>query len=78
MLRKSLLGLIEVSRSTKVALSVASYEVHDYEDSSYTELRLNKVVDVAKLARLTKGFEVNIYADSGQIIIRIHENYQQD
>lgn len=59
-----------------MAFNAPCYEVHDYEDGSYTEIRLNKLTSVEKLANLSKGFEVRIFAESGQIIIRVHENYQ--
>lgn len=75
MIRKSLIDLLEVSRSVKVAYNAISYEVYDYEDGSYTEFRLQKVHGVDKLAKLTKGFDVNIYTSDGFVIVRIYENY---
>lgn len=76
MIRNSLLDLIEVSSSIKVAFNASCYEVHYYEDGSYTEIRLNKITSVEKLANLSKGFEVGIFTESGQIIIRVYENNQ--
>lgn len=76
MIRQSLIDLIEVSRSVKVAYDAACYEVHDYDDGGYTEIRLQKIRDVEKLAKLTQGFDVKIYPSEGYIIVSIHENYK--
>lgn len=76
MIRKSLLDLIEVSRSVKTVVNTTCYEVHEFEDGSYVEIRLQKVASVEKLVNLTKGFNVSFHAEDNAIIIRIYENNQ--
>ena len=78
MLRDSLLALFEVSREIKVACYATCYEVHDYEDGSYVDLRLRKAVSVEKLASLTKGFDVSLHAENDEIVVRIQENYSKE
>lgn len=78
MLRKSLLDLLLVCRKIKVAYGAASYELNDYDDGSYADFRLIRIESVSKLAILTQGFEVSIFSDEGQTIVRIYENYQEE
>lgn len=78
MLRESLQALIEECRKIKVAYQVPSYELEDYDDGSIATFRFRKVDSVEKLASLTKGFDVRIYADNGLVILKIYENYLGD
>lgn len=60
----------------KAAYTAKSYELHDYEDGSFADFRLMEVDSIEELANLTKGHKVSIFADKGQAIVRIYENYQ--
>lgn len=76
MIRKTLIDLLEISRSVKEAFNAACYEVNDYNDGSFVEIRLQKIRNVDNLTKLTQGFDVNLYPSEGYIIVRIHENYK--
>lgn len=78
MLRESLQALIEECRKIKVAYQVPSYELEDYDDGSIATFRFRKVDSLSKLAILTQGFDVRIYADNDLIFLKIYENYQGD
>lgn len=76
MIRQSLQDLILACMRIKKAYTATSYELHDYDDGDYADFRLLKVNSIEELANLTKGHQVSIFADNGQTIVRIYENYQ--
>lgn len=78
MLRESLQALIMECRKIKVAYQVPCYELEDYDDGCIATFRLRKVDSVSKLAILTQGFDVRIYADNGLVILTVYENYNAD
>lgn len=75
-MRKSLEQLIEISQDVRTLLNVASFEIHIYEDGSFTEFHVQKVTDVAELIRVANFLHVSLYHDDNYIIIHINEEYQ--
>lgn len=75
-MRKSLEQLIEISQDVRTLLNVASFEIHIYEDGSYTEFHVQKVKDVAELVRVANGLHVSLYHDDHYIIVHVNEEYQ--
>lgn len=74
-MRQSLSDFIEMCFSVKVHLEVSSYELHDFRDGSYADFRTNKMQNLTKLAIITQGYDSRIYAQDGQIVIRLFENF---
>lgn len=75
-MRKSLEQLIEISQDVRTFLNVASFEIHIYEDGSFTEFHVQKVKDVAELVRVANFLHVSLYHDDTYIIVHIDEEYQ--
>lgn len=74
-MRQSLADFIDKCFSVKVHLEVGSYELHDYQDGAYADFRTNKVQQLTKLAIITQGYDSRLYAQDGQIVIRLFENF---
>lgn len=71
---KSLEYLIEVAFDVKVFLGVASYALYQYEDGSFVEFHVQKILNPQALLNLTKGLEIRLYHTENDIMIRIEEN----
>lgn len=70
---KILEELIERSLDLKCFLKVSSFELHHYEDGSYSDFHVQKVVDLDGLIKLTGGLELKIFHDTTSIIVRLFE-----
>lgn len=73
---KSLQELIERAFDIKVFFSLSSYELHQYEDGSFVDFHVLKVVDIATLMRLAGGLELRFFAGSDYMIVRLFERYE--
>ena len=76
-MRKSLEQLVEISQDMRMFLNVASFEIHIYEDGSFTEFHVQKVTDVAELVRVANFLHVSLYHDDNYIIVRVSEEYAE-
>lgn len=65
--------LIERAYDIKVFFSIESYELYQYEDGSYADFRVLKVVDLPTLIRLAGGLELKFFADGDRMIVRLFE-----
>ena len=70
---KQLQELIETAFDVKVFFQTASYELHHYEDGSFADFRVKKVVDLPTLIRVANGLELKFFADDGFVIVRLFE-----
>lgn len=70
---KTLEELIERSFDLKVYFQISSYELHQYEDGSYSDFHVKKVLDLPALLRLAGGLELKFIADDGFMIVRLLE-----
>lgn len=76
-MRKSFEELIERAFDIKVYFCVSSYEMFQYEDGSYVDFRVQKVVDLPTLIRLAGPLELKFFYGDGYMIVRLFENYQE-
>ena len=76
-MRKSLEELIETSFNVKCHLKVDSYELHHYEDGSYTDIKTPKINDLSTLLSITKGLEIRLFSQNDKIVVRVFENYSE-
>ncbi len=70
---KTLEELIERSFDLRVNLQLSTYELHQYEDGSYSDFHVRKILDLPTLVKLAGGLELNFIADDGFIIVRLYE-----
>lgn len=66
--------LIEVAFDIKVFLSVDSYTLYQYEDGSYVEFLVQKIVNPRRLIDLTVGLDIRLYHCENDIMIRVYED----
>lgn len=74
---KSFEELIERAFDIKVFFKVGSYEVNQYEDGSFIDFHVPKVVSLPTLIRLAGPLELAFYHGEGYMIVRLFENYTE-
>lgn len=70
---KSLEELIDTAYGIKVYFSLSSYELHQYEDGSFVDFHVRKVVDLPTLIKLAHGLELKFFAEENAITVRLFE-----
>lgn len=70
---KQLQELIETAFDVKVFFQLSSYELHHYEDGSYVDFHVRKVVDLPSLIKIANGLELKFFAEDGTMIVRLFE-----
>ena len=70
---QTLQELIDRSYDIKVFFCIGSYELHHYEDGSFADFRVQKVVDLPTLVRLAGGLELKFFVENDQLIVRLFE-----
>lgn len=70
---KTLEELIETAYGIKVYFSLSSYELHQYEDGSFVDFHVQKVVDLPTLVKLAHGLELKFFAEENAITVRLFE-----
>lgn len=74
---KSLQELIDRAYDIKVYFSLGFYELHQYEDGSFVDFKVLKVVDLVTLMRLAGGLQLRFFAGSDYMIVRLFERYEE-
>lgn len=70
----SLSNLIDTCYNIKVFLACSSYELHQYDDGSYADIKVTKVADPRTLLIKAGSHQVRLFADDDYIIIRVFES----
>lgn len=70
---KTLEELIDTAYGIKVYFSLSGYELHQYEDGSYADFHVRKVVDLPTLIKLAHGLELKFFAEDNAITVRLFE-----
>ena len=70
---KTLTELIDRAYDIKVYFSLGSYELNHYEDGSFVDFHVKKVVDLPTLQRLAGDLELKFFAEEGNITVRLFE-----
>lgn len=73
---KSFQELIERALDIKVMLQVGSFELHHYEDGSFVDFHVQKVLNLPTLINLAGKLEFKFFNADGYIIMRLFEDYQ--
>lgn len=71
---KTLENLIDTCYNIKVFLACSSYVLNQYDDGSFADFKVTKVVDLRTLLSKAGSHEVRIIADCNYIIIRVFES----
>lgn len=70
---KTLSELIERAYDIKIYFCVGSYELHHYEDGSFVDFHVQKVVDLPNLQRLAGDLVIKFFSGDGYMIVRVFE-----
>ena len=76
-MRESFLELIEKACAIKFFLMTSGFEVNHYEDGSYVDFHVIKVVNLPRLLELAGPLELRFHDDENGIRIRMFENYSE-
>ena len=71
--KETLIELIGRAYDIKVYFNLGSYEMHQYEDGSFADFHVQKVVDLPTLQRLAGELELKFFAGDGYMIVRLFE-----
>ena len=74
---KSFQELIERAFNIKVFFMLDSYELHHFEDGSYVDFHVQKVVCLPSLIKLAGPLELKFFSGDGYMIVRLFEDYQE-
>ena len=74
---KSFQELIERAFNIKVFFMLGSYELHHYEDGSYVDFHVQKVVCLPTLIKLAGPLELKFFSGDGYMIVRLFEDYSE-
>ena len=77
-MRKSLAELIDKMYNVKTYLSVAKYELYDYNDGAFADIYVNSISEPKKLCSIIGNLDFRIIADEERIRIRIFEDFNED
>lgn len=69
----TLAELIDRAYDIKVYFGLGSYELNHYEDGSFVDFRVGKVVDLPKLIELAGGLELKFFHEENYLIVRLME-----
>lgn len=65
--------LIETACKVQVYFGVCSFEVNHFDDGSYIDFKVNRIVDVPALQKITGDLEIKFFCDNGWLIVRLFE-----
>lgn len=74
-MRQTMEVLMDTCHDVKIHLQAASFEVFYYEDGSYADIKVDKVISPKVLNRIIGNLDYRILLQDGKIVIRIFEDY---
>jgi hypothetical protein len=72
-MKQSLEELIVTANKVQTHFGVSSYEMNHYEDGSYIDFKVNRIVDLPALMEVAGELEVKCFCDNGWLIVRLFE-----
>lgn len=66
--------LMDTCHDVKNHLNAASFEVFYYEDGSYAEFKVNKIITPKALNRIIGNLDYRITSQDGYVVISIFED----
>lgn len=76
-MRNSMIQLLETAYNVKVFCAQCSYELYDYDDGSYVDIKVRNINDPRTLCRLVKNLDFRLIEKDGYILIRIVEDFKE-
>lgn len=70
---KTLEELIDRAFAIKCHFQLSSYELHQYDDGSFCDFHVQKVVDLPALFKLAGGLELKFFNGDNYMIVRLIE-----
>lgn len=76
-MRQSMVELIERSFDLKRTLCIGSYELHHYDDGSFSDFHVPKINDPKAINKVIGPLEYKILQDERGIVIRVFEDFKE-
>ena len=76
-MRKSLETFIETCFDIKCQLQLSSYEIHQYDDGSFSDFHVRKIANPKVLNQVIGSLEYQILSDDNGIVIRVYEDFRE-
>lgn len=74
---KSFQELLERANDIKLFFRITSFQLHVYEDGSFVDFHVQRVVCLPKLLELAGSLELKFFPANGFMIVRLIENYEE-
>lgn len=76
-MRKSLEEFIESCFRIKCLLKLSSYELHQYDDGSYSDFHVNEIKYPKEINKAIGSLMYRIFQDERGIVIRVFEDFNE-
>lgn len=76
-MRKSMEELIERSFDLKINLCIGSYELHHYDDGSFSDFHVSEIKNPKEINKVIGPLTYRIFQDERGIVIRVFEDFQE-
>lgn len=76
-MRQSMVELIDRSFDLKINLGIGSYELHHYDDGSFTDFHVPKINDPKEVNKILGPLTYKILQDERGIVIRVFEDFKE-
>lgn len=77
-MRKSLEEFIDTCLKIKCLLQTSSYELHQYDDGSYSDFHVPEIKYPKAINKAIGTLRYRIFQDEHGIVIRVFENFSED
>lgn len=74
-MRKSLETFIDTCFDIKCQLQLISYELHQYDDVSYSDFHVQQITNPKAVNAVIGSLEYRIFKDERGIVIRVFEDF---
>lgn len=76
-MRQSMVELIERSFDLKIYLGIGSYELHHYDDGSFSDFHVPKINYPKEINKIIGPLTYKILQDERGIVIRVFEDFKE-
>lgn len=72
-----MIDLIERSYDLKINLQIGSYELHHYDDGSFSDFHVPKINNPKEINKIIGPLTYKILQDERGIVIRVYEDFKE-
>lgn len=76
-MRQSMVELIERSCYLKNYLCIGSYELHHYDDGSFSDFHVSEIKNPKDINKVIGPLSYRIFQDERGIVIRVFEDFKE-